>query len=78
MGLQRVGCNFHFYFIFPGGPVVETSNAGGAFPWLGNLDPTCLMAEKQKHEKQKRYCNKFNKDFKNGPHEKKILKKKKP
>ena len=26
---------------------------------------------------QKQYCNKFNKDFKNGPHPKKIFKKKK-
>ena len=30
------------------------------------------MAEKPKH---KQYCNKFNKDFKNGPHQKKKKKK---
>ena len=27
--------------------------------------------------KQKQYCNKFNKDFKNGPHQKNFKKKKK-
>ena len=27
--------------------------------------------------KQKQYCNKFNKDFKNGPHQKNLYKKKK-
>ena len=33
--------------------------------------------QKTKNMKQKQYCNKFNKDFKNGPHQKKkILKKK--
>ena len=26
--------------------------------------------------KQKQYCNKFNKDFKNGPHQKNLYKKK--
>ena len=32
-------------------------------------DPTCLMTNKPK---QKQYCEKFNKDFKNGPHEKNL------
>ena len=32
------------------------------------------MAEKQ-NRKQKHYCSKFNKDFKNGPHQKKKSKK---
>ena len=31
---------------------------------------------KTKNIKQKQYSNKFNKDFKNGPHQKKKLKKK--
>ena len=31
------------------------------------LNPTCLMAKTQ-DTKGKQYCNKFNKDFKNGPH----------
>ena len=30
--------------------------------------------EKIKHRKQKQYYNKFNKDFKSGPHQKKLLK----
>ena len=30
--------------------------------------------EKIKHIKQKQYYNKFNKDFKSGPHQKKLLK----
>ena len=29
------------------------------------------MAKKEEHKQQKKYCNKFNKDFKNGPHKKK-------
>ena len=36
------------------------------------------MAKEPEHKQQKQYCNKFNKDFKNGPHQlKKNLKKKK-
>ena len=34
------------------------------------------VAKKQKTIKQKQYCNKFYKDFKNGPYQKKNLKKK--
>ena len=30
--------------------------------------------QKAKHEKQKQYCNKFNKDFKNGLHQKQTKK----
>ena len=50
------------------------SNAGGvgSIPGRG---AKILSAKKTKHIKQKRYCNKFNKDFKNGPHQKKSLKK---
>ena len=46
---------------FPGGPAVKTlsSSAGGSSPAPG--------AKK----KIKTYCNKFNNDFKNGPHQKK-------
>ena len=32
--------------------------------------------KKKKHKQQKQYCNKFNKDFTNGPHQKKIKKEK--
>ena len=31
--------------------------------------------EKKKNIKQKQYCNKFNKGFKNGPHQKNLKKK---
>ena len=34
--------------------------------WSGSKDPTYLRAKKPEH-RQKQYCNKFNKDFKNGP-----------
>ena len=34
-------------------------------------------SQKKQNIKQKQYCNMFNKDFKNGPHQKKIFKKKK-
>ena len=64
----------------PGGLVVKTlpSSTGGAvsIPGLGAKIP-CLVAKKpkKKHKqtkkpamKQKLYCNKFNKDFKNDPH----------
>ncbi|CAN0234530.1 unnamed protein product [Rangifer tarandus platyrhynchus] len=64
--------NLSFYKLkisgFPGSPVFKTSpsNAGGT-----GLIP---MPQRQK-TKQKHYCNKVNKDFKNGPHEKNPFKK---
>ena len=62
---------------FPGGPVVKTSpsNAGGVslIPGWGAKMPHASQPKNQ-NIKQKQYCNKFNKDFKNGPHQKKILK----
>ena len=64
----------------PGGPAVKTSpsNARGAgsIPGRGAKIPSASRPKKQ-NIKQKQYCNKFNKDFKNGPHKKKSLKKKK-
>ena len=50
---------------FPGAPVVKTSpsDAGDVGRFLV--------------EKRKQYCNKFNKDFKNGPHLKNKTKQKK-
>ena len=61
------------YRDFPGGPVVKTwpSNAGGAgsFPGQGAEIPHAL-GPKNQNIKQKLYCNKFNEDFKNGPHQK--------
>ena len=58
---------------FPGGPVVKTSpsNAGGAslIPGWGAKIPHASGSKKQ-NIRQKQYCNKFNKHFKNGPHQK--------
>ena len=65
---------------FPGGPVVKTSpsNAGGAgsLPSQRAKIPHALQPKNQ-NTKQKQYCNKFNKDFKNGPHQKNLNKKRK-
>ena len=64
---------------FRGHPVVKTSlsNAGGVglIPGWGAKISYGLGPENQKHKKQKQYFNKFNRDFKNGPHQKKNLKK---
>ena len=64
---------------FPGGPVVKTSpsNAGGAgsIPGRG-AGILCASWPENQNVKQKQYCNKFNKELKNGPHQKKNLKKK--
>ena len=53
------------------------SAAGGAgsIPGRGAKIPHAAWPKNQ-NVKQKQYCNKFNKDFKNGPHQKKNLKKK--
>ena len=55
----------------PGGVVVGTppSKAGavGVTPEGVAKIPFALQA-KNHNIKQKQYCNKFNKDFKNGPH----------
>ena len=60
---------------FPGGPVVETSpsNTGGAdmIPCQTAKIPPCLVAQKTKQNiKQIQHGNRFNKDLKNGPHQK--------
>ena len=61
---------------FPGGPVVKISpsNAGGAglIPGQGAKIPHALRPKNQ-NIKPKWYCNKFNKDFKNGPQQKKKI-----
>ena len=58
----------------PGGPEAKTlpCNAGGAvlIPGWGSWDPSGLAAKSQSM-KRKQYGNTFNKDFKNGPHQKK-------
>ena len=57
----------------PGGPLVRTfpSNAGaaGSTPAQGaGIPPTCLRAKIPKHKYRSNIVNKFNKDFKYGPH----------
>ena len=37
--------------------------------FVGDLRSPCLSAKRPGHKQQKQYCNKFNKDFKNGPHQ---------
>ena len=62
---------------FSGSPVVKTSpfSAGseGSNPGQGAKILHRLQSENQ-DIKQKKYCNKFNKDFKNSPHQKNLLK----
>ena len=57
---------------FPGGPMFKIlpSSAGsvGSVPGQGAEIPTCLMAKTSEHKHLKQYCNRFNKDFKSGPH----------
>ena len=64
-----------FFRDFPGGPVVNTSpsNAGdaGLIPGQEAKNPHASQPRNQ-NIKQKQYCNKFNKDFKNGPHQKNL------
>ena len=66
---------------FPGGPVVKTSpsNAEGksSVPGQRAKIPHASRPKKTENIKQKQYCNKFNKDFKNGLHPKKKIFKKK-
>ena len=45
-----------------------------SIPGLGSQDPTWLVAKNQ-NIKQKRCCDKFNKDFKNGPQQQKKTRK---
>ena len=50
----------------PGGPVVKTSPSNaGSTPGQGVKIP---HASWPKNKIQKQYCNRFNKDFKNGPY----------
>ena len=59
---------------FPGGPVIKTSpsNAGGAVRFLaGELRSHMPPGQKKDQNiKLKQHCNKLNKNFKNGPHQK--------
>ena len=51
------------------------SNAGGvdSIPGQGAKIPHASRPKNQ-NVKQKQYCKKFKKDFKNGPHQKNLLK----
>ena len=59
----------------PCGPVVKSSasNAGneGLIPSLGAKIPHVSGSENQ-NIKQKRYCSKFNRGFKNSPHQRNL------
>ena len=43
---------------------------------VGELRSHRPRGQKKQNIKQKQYCNKFNEDFKNGPHQKNLKKKK--
>ena len=64
---------------FPGGPVVKTlpSNAEGvgSIPGQGIKTLHASWSENQ-HIKQKQYCNRFSKGFKNSTHQKNLKKNK--
>ena len=63
---------------FPGGPAVNTSpsNAGGAVSVPGHGAKILhALQPKSQNIKQKQYYNKFNKNFKTGPHKKNLKKK---
>ena len=54
---------------------LSNARGAGSIPGRGAKTPHA-PGPKNQNIKQKQYCNKFNKDFKNGPHQKKkILKK---
>ena len=58
---------------FPDGPLVKTSlSSSGGVGLIPGQGAKILHASRSKsqNKKQKPYCNKFNKDFKNGPHQK--------
>ena len=58
--------------------MVKTSPANaqevGSIPGWGAEIPHALWPKKPKNIEQKQYWNKFNKDFKNGPHQKNLKK----
>ena len=55
---------------FLGGPVVKNppSNEGGEGSIPGRGAKIHMPRSQKTKTKQKEYCNKFNKDLKNGPH----------
>ena len=55
------------------GTLPSNEEGEGSIPGQGAKIPHDLWPKNQ-NIKQKQYCNKFNKDFKNGPHQKIFLK----
>ena len=51
----------------------SSAEGAGSIPGRGAKIPNALEPESQSI-KQKQYCNKFNKNFKNGLHQKKLFK----
>lgn len=43
----------------------------GFYRWSGSQEPTGIGAKIPEHRQQKPYCNRLNKNFKNGPGKKK-------
>ena len=73
---MKQGLKLTFPREFPGGPVVRTSpnNARGAGENPGQgARISQAPGPKNQDIKQKQHCNKVNKDFKNGPHQKKKI-----
>ena len=65
---------------FPGGPVTKISPPGRGVCvrfLVRELRSHMPQNKTKQNVKQKQYCNKFNKDFKNGPYQNTNLKKKK-
>ena len=54
---------------FPGGPVFKTSPSNSGTE--DSIPSQGAKIQKNQNRKQKQYCKKFNKDFKNGSHKKK-------
>ena len=49
----------------------SSARAGGSQPVVQQLGSHVPGGQKKQNVKQKRYCNRFSKDFKNGPQQKK-------
>ena len=64
-------------WVFLGGPVVKTlSSNAGVVSLIPGLEAKIQHASREKNPKQRTETNynKFSKDFKNGPHQKKLYK----
>ena len=61
----------------PGGPRWLRLHLPMQVVWVwsvvGEISSHTLHGQKNQNTKQKKYCNKYNKDFKNGPHQKKKI-----